>query len=259
MFASIIYKHWSSFLTQENFEGVSDPDFEKYCRDDSRFAVSREERGRILSPLTPWRVSPFHSTRPDTPRVDGEGTREGKGMIVDQMCEREHCKHADQYSRTPGSLDTLLLADHCHDPERIVEMWFETFARDLRASPTLEWIYVDSCGNCRSLKSLERTPLSDACLNNFLTAFTKRLRGPPPLYRDERSDVVLIKRDVSIMNWEKFLPLVYRLLALFAMRNILIFFYARTIAQNISTWYIFTLFNITQLCVSIKKILFGKI
>lgn len=102
-----VRKHRLSFMTQENFEGVSDPDFEKYCRDDSRFAVSREERERILSPLTPWRVSPFHSTRPDTSRVDGEGTREGKSIIVDQVCEGEHCKHADQYSRTLASPDTF--------------------------------------------------------------------------------------------------------------------------------------------------------
>lgn len=82
--AGIIYnKYRLSFMTRENFEGVSDPDFEKYCRDDSRFAVPREKRGRILSPLTPWRVSPFHSTGPDTPRVDGEGAREGKGITVD--------------------------------------------------------------------------------------------------------------------------------------------------------------------------------
>lgn len=105
--AGIIYnKHRLSFMTRENFEGVSDPDFEKYCRDDSRFAVPREERGRILSPLTPWRVSPFHSTGPDTLRVDDEGAREGKGIIVDQVCEGEHCKHADQHSRTPASIDT---------------------------------------------------------------------------------------------------------------------------------------------------------
>lgn len=197
MFASIIYKHWSSFSTQENFGGVSDPDFEKYCRDDSRFAVSREERGRILSPLTPWRVSPFHSTRPDTPRVDGEGTREGKGIIVDQMYEREHCKHADQYSRTPARYAFTgrplsrprtdsrdVIRNVCARSEGIPDpgVNIRRFLRELSQFKIARAYALVRC-------------LSEQFFDNLYKTFT---RATPVLSRRERSDVVLVKRDVSM-------------------------------------------------------------
>lgn len=63
-------------------------------------------------------------------------------------------------------------------------MWFETFARDLRA-PRNEWASVP-VGTIRSFESLERAFSSDACLNNFLTAFTQHLRRPG-LCRDKGS------------------------------------------------------------------------